>query len=226
MCFLLLAINDCHYCDYGSMTWGVWLVSASLIFAPFWFNPMVFSTTKVKRDFFTWTAWLNGEVDPETGTSWHQWHRKMMAKIRNDQKNQPTHWANAAFNIVSSSAPLLLLTLAAVSRLTVSVDVAPPGPLRSSYVLFLVATAIIWTVLSFTLSAYRRFNTSTGPHRSWRLHLFWTATVCTAFVVAYLTVLGRWYSGNGFSNLLLILYSNVNLVFVAHRVASQLATKR
>lgn len=33
------------------MTWGTWLVSASLIAAPFWFNPLSFSLPKVRSDF-------------------------------------------------------------------------------------------------------------------------------------------------------------------------------
>ena len=38
---------DCIDCNMGAMTWGTWLVSSSLIFSPFWFNPLTFSTSKV-----------------------------------------------------------------------------------------------------------------------------------------------------------------------------------
>ena len=159
--------------NFGALTWGTWLVSASLIFAPFWFNPMTFSITKVracvcacvcvcvfvtvfvcacahamslvsrcvglppcappaplavpptllspstppahshtlrssthsrflshphtdalkphllptqvKRDFRAWAGWLRGEVDPDTGTTWHSWHRKMLEKLNVDE---------------------------------------------------------------------------------------------------------------------------------------------
>jgi len=33
------------------MTWGTWLVAASLIASPFWFNPLTFDLTKVQLDF-------------------------------------------------------------------------------------------------------------------------------------------------------------------------------
>ena len=49
------------------MTWGTWLVAASLIAAPFWFNPLGFSLPKVRSDFKAlnevggyWTEWTDG----------------------------------------------------------------------------------------------------------------------------------------------------------------------
>ena len=43
--------QDCFSCNYPSMTWGTWLVAASLIASPFWFNPLTFDLTKVQLDF-------------------------------------------------------------------------------------------------------------------------------------------------------------------------------
>ena len=48
MCVLFYILSDCIDCNMGAMTWGTWLVSASLIFSPFWFNPLTFSTSKVR----------------------------------------------------------------------------------------------------------------------------------------------------------------------------------
>ena len=47
MCVVFYTLQDCIDCNMGAMTWGTWLVSASLIFSPFWFNPLTFSTSKV-----------------------------------------------------------------------------------------------------------------------------------------------------------------------------------
>jgi len=49
MCVIFYILRDCLDCNMGAMTWGTWLVSASLIFSPFWFNPLTFSTTKVRN---------------------------------------------------------------------------------------------------------------------------------------------------------------------------------
>ena len=51
LCALVYALRDCFDCNYPSMTWGTWLVAASLIAAPFWFNPLGFSLPKVREDF-------------------------------------------------------------------------------------------------------------------------------------------------------------------------------
>lgn len=56
-------------------TWGSWLVACSLLAAPFWFNPLSFSTSKVKRDWRGFTAWLHGETDGTTNSSWYTYNR-------------------------------------------------------------------------------------------------------------------------------------------------------
>ncbi len=183
---------------------------------------MGFSTTKVKRDFALWSRWLSGEVDPETNTSWHSWNRAQLAKTRNDRGNQTSHWGNVALSCLCSCAPLVLLTLAAVSRLDVSVTVAP-GPLRSPYVLFLVATLVFWAVLAGALSTLNSFRVRS--QRANRLVGFWAAVTCGVLLFVYLVVLSRWYAGNGFANLVTIIYAEVNLVLIVHRAATHIATK-
>ena len=44
MLLLLLAMLSFH--QYLLTTWGAWLVAATLLIAPFWFNPQTFSMSK------------------------------------------------------------------------------------------------------------------------------------------------------------------------------------
>ena len=60
---------------YGEMTWGIWLVVASLLASPFWFNPLSFNMRQVQKDWIRWRMWLGGEVNPCIGMSWRTWNR-------------------------------------------------------------------------------------------------------------------------------------------------------
>ncbi|KAJ9527498.1 hypothetical protein QJQ45_025772 [Haematococcus lacustris] len=223
LAILMYFFNNCEDCYVGGLTWGTFLVAASLIFSPFWFNPMTFSVTKVKRDFGCWAAWLRGEVDPGTGTSWHTWNRKQLSRLRNDRGHQTSHWGNVILAVITQCSPLLLLTLAAVSRLDVSITVGP-SLLRSPYLTFIIFTLIIWLLLGLTIKASARFHNAAN-RRSWRLYSFWVAVVCVLFIIGYLVGLSQFYSGSGIQNLGLILYANLNLLAVVHRAATQMATR-
>lgn len=61
--------------DYGALTWGIWLVAASLMVAPIWFNPLTFNMDNVAKDWVQWKQWLQGEKDPEVQSSWSTWNR-------------------------------------------------------------------------------------------------------------------------------------------------------
>lgn len=61
--------------DYGALTWGIWLVAASLMVAPIWFNPLTFNMDNVAKDWVQWRQWLQGEKDPEVQSSWSNWNR-------------------------------------------------------------------------------------------------------------------------------------------------------
>ncbi len=65
----------------------------------------------MKRDLAAWSAWLRGEVDPTTGTSWATWHRKQLSRVRNDRGNQTSHWGNVGWALITQCAPLALLAL-------------------------------------------------------------------------------------------------------------------
>jgi hypothetical protein len=56
--------------DYFLSTWGTWLVSISLTFAPIWFNPHSFIPDVAWDDFKAWRRWMVGSMDPDTKESW------------------------------------------------------------------------------------------------------------------------------------------------------------
>mmetsp|Transcript_7771 Transcript_7771/g.23366 ORF Transcript_7771/g.23366 Transcript_7771/m.23366 type:complete len:731 (-) Transcript_7771:730-2922(-) len=224
LCILFYILDDCLDCNKGATTWGVWLVSASLIFAPFWFNPNGFSIAKVKNDYRSWKQWLNGEVDTVTGTSWHTWNRKQLEKARNDKRNQPSAYLAVLSGVFVQVAPLILLAFVTMTRLDLSIELPGPEVLRSKCVSFLIATAIIWLVVGLTCKAGTHFK-ARAQERSWRLYSFFTTIAVVALLVAYLAALSRWYSGNGFNNLCLIIYANVSLLMAVHRAAVLIATR-
>lgn len=72
---VVLAATDAAGARYGQQTWGIWLVAASLVFAPCWFNPLMFNLDEVQANWRAWQAWLRGEVDPDLKKSWSAWNR-------------------------------------------------------------------------------------------------------------------------------------------------------
>jgi 1,3-beta-glucan synthase len=56
--------------SYFLSTWGVWLVSISLTFAPLWFNPQTFVADVAWADFKAWRNWMLGAMDEDTKESW------------------------------------------------------------------------------------------------------------------------------------------------------------
>jgi 1,3-beta-glucan synthase len=56
--------------NYFLSTWGTWLVSISLTFAPLWFNPQTFLANVAWEDFRSWRDWMLGSLDPTTKESW------------------------------------------------------------------------------------------------------------------------------------------------------------
>jgi hypothetical protein len=73
--------NECSDCSFFGLTWGIWLAVISLTFSPFWFNPLTFSTPKVKRDIRGFSSWLRGQPDPDTGLTWHALNTKALKKV-------------------------------------------------------------------------------------------------------------------------------------------------
>ena len=59
--------------NYWLLTWSVWVVAITWVFAPFWFNPLGFHWGKTLKDFDEWRKWMKREDDSAT-RSWRQWY--------------------------------------------------------------------------------------------------------------------------------------------------------
>ncbi len=224
MAIAVAATLECARCSYAGLTWGTWLAALSLVLAPCWFNPMAFSPAKVKRDMNAWAAWLRGEADRELGVTWHQWNRRQLAFSRNEGGGQTDAWLNAAQQTLLRVVPPALLAVAAASRLTLRLSKLPgvPDVLRSSAVVFLLCSAALWALVAAAAQAARRGRHFSDVRRA-RLTAFWCGAGGLAAAAIFLIGLSRWYSGNGLSNALLILYANAYIAIAAHRALEHLA---
>ena len=98
-----------------------------------------------------------------------------LSQVRNDIGIQTSHSATVALLVLLEPAPLLLLALAAVSRLQTRLELSATLPaglgslLGSPYIAFAIATAIIWAVLGLTLWASRKFAAQVG--RRWWVYV-------------------------------------------------------
>ncbi|GIL42995.1 hypothetical protein Vafri_807, partial [Volvox africanus] len=226
MAVAVAATLECSSCSYAGLTWGTWLAAISLVLSPCWFNPMAFSPDKVKRDMHAWAAWLRGEADRELGWTWHQWNQRQLADSRDDNSTQTDHWLNVLQNLALRAVPPALLALAAASSLNLRLDNMPslPGPLRSVWLLSVVASVLLWVMMVAAISTARRSN-EVSDQRQWRRWSFWVGTLSSLAVVVFLVGLANWYSGNGLSNLILILYVNANLLLALHRTLEHVAPR-
>lgn len=112
---VLLAILDIP--GYASATFGAWMVALSLLFAPFWFNPVQFVVEKTKADYKQFNRWLQGEEeDPDSKLTWYTWHDKSMSKIRNENSNITDHYLNGLRSILWSLMTNGLLFLASITQ--------------------------------------------------------------------------------------------------------------
>lgn len=55
LCLMMLLLD---VPGYASATFGSWMVALSLIFAPFWFNPVQFVMAQTKADYKQWVRWM------------------------------------------------------------------------------------------------------------------------------------------------------------------------
>ena len=64
------------------------------------------------------------------------------------------------------------------------------------------------------------------PSKQIMFNSFWTFFLVVALIVAYLAALTRFYTGDGFSNLMCILYANLCMMLALHHAMVHLATRR
>ena len=56
--------------SYAGITWSTWLVSVSILWSPFWFNPQTFQLDRCKDDFEAWLLWMRDVEDTDTKSTW------------------------------------------------------------------------------------------------------------------------------------------------------------
>ncbi|RHY41068.1 hypothetical protein DYB38_002570 [Aphanomyces astaci] len=57
--------------NYGIMSYSLWLIAATWVWAPFFFNPSAFDWDKLMADFSDWQHWLKTKND--SADSWYGW---------------------------------------------------------------------------------------------------------------------------------------------------------
>merc|ERR1711871_1539590 len=67
--------------QYIGLAWCLWLVVLSLLFGPFWFNPLSFEASKVCEDYTKWQIWMN-ETGGTPAQSWEAWFKEETEYIK------------------------------------------------------------------------------------------------------------------------------------------------
>lgn len=82
---LLLSLYGlvCPYgTNYAAITWAGWVIAASWLFSPFWFNPMAFSWEKTVADYHEFKLWMAREEGSEDN-SWLTWWTEEVSYLKN-----------------------------------------------------------------------------------------------------------------------------------------------
>jgi len=228
----MLALLDIP--GYGSATFGSWMVAISLVTAPFWFNPMQFVMSVTKADYKQWARWMEGEeLDPDSKLTWYTWHDKMMAKMRNEKGNMTDHWLNGAKAIIGNLLTNGILAVAAISQIKTDADVRAIEDLEYELMYetddnlsitnkeigrkmalwgAVTATIALVLVLSSLLQNCFRRRGQVKASRVFRVLptlFFIAATIILSETPDFLKTKD---GGNGFRNVLLIYYADLQVV--------------
>lgn len=235
---VMLALLDVP--GYGSATFGSWMVAISLVTAPFWFNPMQFVMSMTKADYKQWVRWMDGEeVDPDSKLTWYTWHDKMMSKIRNENANMTDHWLNGAKAIISNLFTNGILAIAAISQIKTDEDVKAIEDLEYELMqetddnlsitnkeigrkFFLwgavtLTIAIVFASSALLQSCFRRRGQSKAS-RVFRALPFLFFVIATISLSEAPNFLETKDGQNGFRNLLLIYYADLQLAIFTIQV--------
>lgn len=87
---LLLIVYDMFRRSYQSsmtyvlITYSIWFMSATWLFAPFLFNPSGFDWGKIVDDWVDWNKWINnqGGIGVQQDKSWESWWNDEQAHLR------------------------------------------------------------------------------------------------------------------------------------------------
>ncbi len=64
----------------------------------------------------------------------------------------------------------------------------------------------------------RTYFTELADHKPYRIYRYTLTLLAFIFLIVWLAVVSRWYDGNGFTTLCVILYANFQLLIAYHKV--------
>lgn len=187
--------------NYPNTTWSTWLVSVSIFWAPFWFNPGSFLIERTKDDFEAWMLWMSDVVDPETGSTWDSWNKSQLEKPRNDRRTQTNHLATALRGLLGA-LPTAVMTLGAITNLE--------DTRWNKWAVFGVITGVFWAAI-VGLSMARKVLMVGRHYRIWRLVRSLIVVGLIAFLVCAIIFIPNVGSGVGLKNLVLICFANFSV---------------
>lgn len=196
--------------QYGALMWGIWLVAASLLAAPLWFNPLSFNRRQVEQDWRQWRQWLQGEVDPEVACSWSTWNRRQLQKIRDDGNTAEGQWKARIMGLVSTCLPHLILAFVSAVRLTSNTSV------------YLFLTFTLWAAIGITLWLRAKLL-DRARFAFWSRLSGLLAIMLIALPVAFIVIVTRLYKHAG-DQLFLTLYVQLETFLAFHAAATQLCS--
>ena len=101
---LLLLAHYTQAGQYAARTWALWLTAVSFVFAPFWFNPLGFSWTRVVEDYELWLRWISPRtLGGSAEQSWDHWYKEETRVYKS---------LSAGSRLLVSARAAVLLTLA------------------------------------------------------------------------------------------------------------------
>ena len=168
---LLILLPLLGWSSYAATTWSTWLVSVSLFWAPFWFNPSSFRLETTADDFEAWRLWMRDVVDVETKKTWAVWNKDQLTKARNDKGEQGNHLATVLRGLLGA-LPTAVLTLGSITGLE--------DTEWNKWAIFGVITGVFWGVVLLLGVTHRVLVTRTH-YRIWRL----VRTIAVVCLIAF-----------------------------------------
>jgi len=201
---LLILLPLLGWNQYAATTWSTWLVSVSLFWAPFWFNPSAFRLENTKDDFDAWMLWMKDVVDVETKKTWSAWNKDQLAKHRNDMQQQSNPLATVLRGILGS-LPTAVLTLGSITGLE--------NTQWNRWAIFGVITGVFWGVVLMLSFTHRVLVTRTH-YRIWRLIRTLSVVCLVAFFICAIIFVPTIGGGVGLKNFILIIFANFSAATV------------
>lgn len=162
--------------SYSLVTWAGWLLIASWLFGPFWFNPLAFEWEKTLQDFEDFTEWM-GRRDSAIERCWEAWWRDENSYLDGLEKmtrgwlilgqmryvivaGSLVYFVDATRQQVYVSAALLALLLLTLVFVRTRADLRYQLPVRLVKAVLVVAilVGVLYVAEFVTLSSYEFFQ--------------------------------------------------------------------